>query len=151
MTKELKSKQNELKDKLRGRGMRATPQRLAIFKALIKTEEHPAAESIYSEIRKSFPATSRATVYSTLKSLQKAGLAREIGSFGDIRRFDGNLHLHAHLICIGCNKIEDIEHLDGAANLESHIIEKKGYQLTKNFLSFSGYCPKCKDKIRKRI
>lgn len=151
MTKELKSKLNELKDKLHSRGMRATPQRLAIFEALIKTKKHPAAESIFADIRKTFPATSRATVYSTLKSLQKAGLVQEIGSFGDIRRFDGNLQLHAHLICIGCNKIEDIEHQDDAANLESYITEKKGYQLTTNFLSFSGYCPECKDKITRGI
>jgi len=151
MTKEMKNRLNELKDKIRSRGMRATPQRMAILEALIKTEEHPDAESIFAKIKKNFPATSRATVYSTLKSLQKAGLAQEIGAVGDIRRFDGNLKPHSHLICMGCSKIKDIESPDSIANLESYVIKKTGYQLGKNFLSISGYCPECMNKINKWI
>lgn len=145
-TGEILDKLNKFKDKLRSLGMKVTPQRLAIFEVLAKTKRHPDAESVFAEIRKVHPEISHATVYSTLKLFQKKGIIQEIGSWGDIRRFDGNPKPHPHLICIDCNKIEDLDEINikDLGRLESFVAKKTKYKLVRNGISFYGYCPDCK-------
>ncbi len=43
-----------------------TPQRIAIYKALIADDSHPSPEKIYKKIKPDFPTISLATVYKTL-------------------------------------------------------------------------------------
>jgi Fur family peroxide stress response transcriptional regulator len=131
--------------------MKVTPQRLVIFQILLKNKKHPDVESIFREVRKKFPEMSLATVYSTLRRLQKTGLIQEIGTFGEVRRFDGRLEPHPHLICINCKRIEDLDKIDkkDIKKLESSIIKKTKYELVKSCFSLYGYCPDCKYKIKK--
>ena len=142
----------EFKDRLRSKRMRVTPQRLAVLQILTRTQKHPDAESIFAEVRKIFPEISPATVYSTLKSLQKIGFVQEIGTFGSVRRFDGYPQPHPHLICLGCNKIEDLAQPDkkDVEKLELSVSKKTKYRLIKSCFSFYGYCPHCKNNIKKK-
>jgi Fe2+ or Zn2+ uptake regulation protein len=59
---------------LAAKGLRATPQRIAIFEALIPRRDHPTVEVLYQDIHARYPSMSLNTVYTTLVSLEKAGL-----------------------------------------------------------------------------
>ena len=49
--------------------LKLTPQRLAVYKYLISTKEHPSAETIYTALQPTYPTMSLATVYKALKTL----------------------------------------------------------------------------------
>lgn len=51
---------------LRGKGYKATPQRIAIGQFVLHNHAHPTAQRIYSEVRKVYPTVSLATIYKTV-------------------------------------------------------------------------------------
>lgn len=59
---------------LRGKGYKATPQRIAIGKFVLHNHAHPTAQRIYREVKKVYPTVSLATVYKTVQILKEAGL-----------------------------------------------------------------------------
>lgn len=92
---------------LRGKGYKATPQRIAICRFSLYSHEHPTAQRIYSEVKKTYPTVSLATVYNTIQILKDIGLLREVSLSRDETRFDPNMEPHAHLVCLRCNSISD--------------------------------------------
>jgi len=97
--------------------MKVTPQRLAVYAALMATPEHPSPEEIYQTVRTTMPTVSLATVYKTLETLEQHGLASQVARLHVSKRYDANLEPHHHLICTVCRKISDIrnEALDAIA------------------------------------
>ncbi len=91
-------------------GLRITPQRIEIYKELIKTGEHPSAEILYGKVKKTFPNISFDTVNRTLLTLNKTGVAFIVEGSGDVRRFDGGLEKHQHFKCTKCKRIVDFHH-----------------------------------------
>src|SRR5688572_13327113 len=51
---------------LRDRGLRATPQRLAVHRAVAESSGHPDAEEIWAAVRTELPNISLRTVYEVL-------------------------------------------------------------------------------------
>ncbi len=137
-------------ERLKNKGVTLTPQRMAIFKYLIKSRDHPTADEIYNKIRKKYPTISRATVYSTLKLLVELGEIQELS----IRKrgkacFDPITKLHHHLLCRKCGKVIDIE-LDCPKNCP--IIktgEIQGCKVEEVQAYLYGLCPKCAKKFKK--
>jgi len=95
--------------KWRDRGMAVTPQRIAIFRALVESEAHPRAEQIYAKVRREQPSISLATVHRTLELLCEAGEAGKVTPLHDSARYDGNLDPHHHVICVRCRRIADVQ------------------------------------------
>jgi Fur family peroxide stress response transcriptional regulator len=91
-------------------GLRVTPQRIEIYKELIKTDEHPSAEILYEKVKKAFPNISFDTVNRTLLTLNEIGAAFIVEGSGDVRRFDGGLEKHQHFKCTKCKRIVDFHH-----------------------------------------
>jgi len=93
----------------RARGLAVTPQRLAIFRALMESDAHPRAEEIYAKVRREQPSLSLATVHRTLELLCEAGEAGKVTPLHDSARYDGNLDPHHHVICVRCRRIADVQ------------------------------------------
>jgi Fur family peroxide stress response transcriptional regulator len=91
-------------------GLRVTPQRIEIYKELIKTDEHPSAEVLYEKVRKTFPNISFDTVNRTLLTLSEIDAAFIVEGSGDARRFDGGMEKHQHIKCVKCKRIVDFHH-----------------------------------------
>lgn len=125
----------ELKEK----GLKVTPQRLAIIEYLDGNKEHPTAEDVYIAVAKKYTSISLATVYNTLETLRDAGIIRELKIDPEKKRFDPDTTPHHHLICLRCGKIVDI-YID----YKLTIPEKTGFEITGNHIEFYGYCAKCK-------
>lgn len=89
-------------------GLKATPQRLAVLRALRAALDHPCPEALFARLKPRHPRLSLGTVYKALHQLTDAGLAREVSVAGDNRRrFDGNLAPHQHLVCVVCRGVTD--------------------------------------------
>lgn len=91
----------------RDAGMNVTPQRMAVYRALLESEDHPSPEMLYQEVRQSMPSLSLATIYKTLEALERLGLVHEVALISDSRRYDANLSSHHHLVCSDCEKVVD--------------------------------------------
>lgn len=92
---------------LQENNLKATPQRLAICKLVLSSNEHPTAEMIFKEVKKKYPTISHATVYKTITLLKQLGLIVELNFHNGHSRFDPNLTIHVNIICPLCGKIVD--------------------------------------------
>jgi Fur family peroxide stress response transcriptional regulator len=135
---------SELVARLRDRGHRLTPQRIAVLRVLAASEGHPSVEQIYDQIVDEFPTTSLATVYKTVALLKEAGEVLELGFADGSNRYDGKRpYLHPHLVCTNCGEIYDLE-VPALSELVQQVSEHVGYQITSYRIDFYGLCPKCR-------
>ncbi|MGC9521188.1 MAG: Fur family transcriptional regulator [Anaerolineae bacterium] len=132
--------------KLRARGNRITPQRIAILQVLATSDRHLSAEQIYEQVRADFPTTSLSTIYKTISLLKEMDEVLELG-FGDMgSRYEArNPEPHPHLICIRCRKIID---LDASAldDLPAQVARDTGYDIVSHRLDLFGICPECQKR-----
>ncbi len=83
-----------IRERFKGRGLKTTPQRTAIYKALAETTSHPTADDLYRQVSKAYPMISQNTVYYTLAVLRDAGLVQEVTLRRTILRdLDGIVHV----------------------------------------------------------
>jgi Fur family peroxide stress response transcriptional regulator len=137
---------DEIVNKLRQRDFRITPQRIAILKAFLQSQDHPSVEQVYEEVKVNFSTTSLATVYKTVNLLKEIGEILEIGFTDGRNRYDGNKpYPHPHLICTLCNKITDpqVNQLD---QMTSEVATSTGYRIDSHQVEFFGVCPSCQRK-----
>lgn len=104
----MKLNSQEIEARFRRHAVRVTRQRAAIYAALAETTSHPTAEDLYRTVKREHPMMSRNTVYYTLGVLRQAGLVQEVNVGHEVARFDGNVTVHHHLICLGCGQIVDV-------------------------------------------
>jgi len=138
----------ELTARLKERGHRLTPQRMAVLKILAASEEHPSVEQIYERVKADFPMTSLATIYKTVTLLKEMGEVLELGFSDDSNRYDGiRPYPHPHLICTKCRNILDPE-VPTLSELPQEVARSTGYRLVSHRLDFFGICPQCQEERR---
>lgn len=122
--------------------LKLTPQRLAVYKYLMGTKEHPSAEIIYKALQPDYPTMSLATVYKAVKTLVEVELIQEINVGEGNFRYDGNKHDHAHVQCLTCSKVDDLENIS-FSNLNQSAEDNTGYKILSNKVFFYGICKEC--------
>lgn len=100
---------DEVLEKLKSRGYKLTGQRKAIIEKLCGRKDHPTAEQLYSELQKSHPAISFATIYSTVQLLAEMGFLQILTIDDKKTHFDPSSETHAHFFCQRCGLLEDID------------------------------------------
>ena len=116
---------NEIRNKLIEKGLKVTPQRIAILEAIIKLNNHPTAENIIDYIRKNHPNIATATVYKVLDALMVSGLIQKVKTERDIMRYDAIIENHHHLYCSDSERIEDYVDADLNRLIERYFEKKK--------------------------
>lgn len=126
---------------LRERGLRATPQRLAILDFLGGHRGHHTAEAIFEALRRTTPSLSKTTVYNALEALHRGGLVQVV-TISDERRYEAAHPMHHHFLCLRCGAIIDIDvacPFGGSSLCGEHRVEEvHGY--------FKGTCARCLGK-----
>lgn len=132
----------EYAPKLRARGYRMTPQRLAILHVLHHSNGHLSPSAVYEKALAELPSLTETTVYRTLEFLAENGLARpaHMGSGHLVYEIAG--HEHHHLKCRICGDEMEVEHTL-LKNLYRQLESASGYRLTDSHLTFFGLCPTC--------
>ncbi len=97
----------EISAKLTEKGLKVTPQRIAILEAIIKLNNHPTADNIIEYIRNNHPNIATATVYKVLNAMVSNELIKKVKTEKDIMRYDGIMENHHHLYCSESDRIED--------------------------------------------
>jgi Fur family peroxide stress response transcriptional regulator len=130
---------------LRSKGYKATPQRIAICKFALLSREHPSVQKIYSEVRKTHPTVSLATVYKTLQILRESGLIQELDFPCDRTSYDPYLEPHINLVCSRCGRIQDLDD-PIAQELIKRVVAVTKFIPTSQRFDVYGVCEKCSSK-----
>src|SRR5260221_9088601 len=85
---------DELRTAVRGKGLRATPSRLAVLE-LLRSSDTPMSHGDVAD-RLASQAWDRATIYRNLTDLAEAGLVRRPHVRDYVRRFEAVNGQHAH-------------------------------------------------------
>ena len=129
-------------EKYKDKGLRLTPQRIAILKFLEGNTSHPTAEDIYKKVKKEYPTISFATVYNTLQTLRETGDVLEITIDPARKHYDPELTPHNHIVCTECNEMMDVfVDYSSVLRLPSKIL--KDFQVVRNHVDFYGLCREC--------
>jgi Fe2+ or Zn2+ uptake regulation protein len=113
---------------------RNTIQRTRILEYLRKVKTHPAAETVYKEVKKTIPTITLATVYRNLNLLTEQGIINRM-TVNHEYRYDGESGVHQHAICKKCGKIIDVE-------FQTTIKPIKNFNT--NTIFYYGTCDKCR-------
>ena len=124
-------------------GIKITPQRIAIYKELASTDQHPSTETIYKKIKDYYPNISLTTVYRTLETFEKLGLISVVNVLYNAARYDANLDPHHHIVCTECKKVEDV-YDESLNNLDISNKTLGDYQVEGYSLLLSGVCTSCR-------
>jgi Fe2+ or Zn2+ uptake regulation protein len=99
---------SDLRARLRERGLRVTPQRLAVYGALHGIGRHSTAEEVLERVHGTVPGVSLPTVYAALDLLADLGLAARVHA-GRAVRYDPRADPHHHLVCTSCGAVADLD------------------------------------------
>ena len=136
-----------LRGYLRRSGLRATPQRRAVLREVLRGGEHFDAEQLYDRLRERGKKVSLATVYRTLGLLTEAGLIREVlQGDGDRARYEavyGHPH-HDHMVCVECGRV--IEFCDERIEqLQRLVCRRHGFRALDHRMGIRGVCRQCRE------
>ena len=120
--------------KIRGRGYKATPQRLAVLAAL-GAEQHQRLE----EIRARCPEVGLVTIYRTLDLLAEIGAVRRL-DLGNGPRYELAEDHHHHLICESCGDVTEFERCP----LDLGSLRGMDFEVSAHTLEIYGRCGTCR-------
>ncbi len=125
------------KDKLKNEGLKVTPQRVEVIRALLDLD-HPTASEIQAKIEKQYPMISPSTVYGALELLEEIGELIPIQE-GAETRYDLAPRTHPHLICIDTGRVHDLD-VEKINQKLSELMELGPDNIQRVELNFYGNC-----------
>jgi len=126
----------------RERGIAVTPQRLAVIRALLASENHPSTDEICAAVRRQHPNVSLATIHRILNEFCDVGEARKVTLLHDVARYDGNVEPHHHVLCVRCRRVHDVEVPDVDKLIEG-IPSLGQFALLRCSLEIDALCKRC--------
>lgn len=132
--------ENFIREQLKQKGLKVTPQRVAIYEAVVKLKNHPTAEKIIDYIKKNHPNISVGTVYKVLDSLVENQLLKKVKNEKDVMRYDAIMQQHHHLYCVETERIEDFDDPDLNKLITEYFKKKKikGFKVKDITLQITG-------------
>ena len=138
-----------VRDQLRQRGLRWTPQRRAILEVLASAAGHVTAAELLERCRAVDPEVTGSTVYRTLDALEALGLV--VHSHGKDGREEYHVapkEEHAHLACETCGSTWEVGSGEISALLDQ-LESAREFSVSVSHLTISGICASCKGEIEK--
>jgi Fur family ferric uptake transcriptional regulator len=141
---QVKAAEERFGEFLRSRGLKFTPERRSILRAVFSLDQHFDAEVLHGRLRKKGKRISLATIYRVMPLLVESGMIRET-----LRRqrnityehIYGHKH-HDHLVCMICGKT--IEFFDEELERRKEdVCEGYGFEPTEHWLTVRGVCSDC--------
>lgn len=130
-------------ERLRGRGLRWTPQRRTVIQVLAEADGHVTASDLVERCRSRDAATIPSTVYRTLDVLEDLGLVRHVHGPDGREEF----HVlpaaeHGHLHCAACGTTWEIGRAEAAAVSEA-LRAADGFEIDIGHVTLVGRCREC--------
>ena len=132
-----------IREQLRARGLRWTPQRRALIEVLLQSDGHVTGAELVDRCRAADATTVPSTVYRTLDVLEELGVVRHAHGIDGREEF----HVfpatdHGHLYCTNCHGAWEVGP-DEAGPLLAAIERSRGFRVQLSHLSIAGLCRDC--------
>ncbi len=133
---------DEIVGRLRSRGLRMTPQRLAIVSEVLRSTGHISPTAVARTVQREMPGVNASTVYRTLSLLEEAGVLQHshLESGAEYHRAEDAKHVH--LICRNCGR-EDSLSIREERTLKSQIRAGHGFEADLTHFAITGLCRDC--------
>jgi Fur family transcriptional regulator, ferric uptake regulator len=136
-----------LREYLRARKLRMTPERQWVLQGVLSRRGHFHAEELLAFLHRRQMPVSRATLYRTLEHLTASGLVKKHRFGADHALFEPSFgrHHHDHMVCNRCGQVlefvnEDIE------RLQDKVCELHGFTPSNHVMQIFGLCARCHAK-----
>jgi Fe2+ or Zn2+ uptake regulation protein len=136
---------DRLAERLRERGYRATPQRLAVGRAMQRLAHHATADQVAEALARDMPGLALPTVYAALEVLETLGDVRRVATIGGTAYFETTARPHHHAICTRCGTIEDLEAEAGLKPV-LEAARRVGFADARAEVTILGTCPRCRGR-----
>ena len=113
-------------------GLKATPQRIAVYDTMKKLG-HASADMVGDVLKETYPTLTKATVYNVLESFDDAGLLVKRYSSNNKMYFDVNTYDHVHLYDTARNGYKDYDDPELVALVNNYLANRKipGFSIKK--------------------
>lgn len=128
----------EIVNLFKEKGLKATPQRIAVYNFLVENRIHPDVETVHNCVVKDHPSFSKTTVYNCLQALSECGLLIPVKIDNEKIRYDADVSFHGHFKCEGCGKIYDFKCLD------EKVSGIDDFEIRQKDVYYSGLCSHCR-------
>ena len=129
--------------RLRAANLVFTVQRRAIWDAFRERRDHPTADELFDVLDGERLGASRTTVYRTLETFVRLGLAQRVGHLGSAARYDPRTLPHDHVVCEVCGMVRDVDLGDRPTG--SAIETIPGFAVRAVTRLARGRCDSCRD------
>lgn len=133
-----------IQQSLKAKGYRTSKTRTALIKALFEAKTPLSAPSIKQLLAETGISADKTTVYRELTMLKNEGHVRELQLGENIKQYELiSADHHHHLVCLDCQKIEDVV-LERDLDTEEQLISQtKNFKVMSHSLEFYGICQSC--------
>ncbi len=141
-------KAQTFKDNLQARGYKSTQQRNRIFEIFAQINHSISADEFYRQVKKRLPRIGFATVYRTLKLLERNGLASKLFLNDGLARYQPSFakHKEAFFFCEQCSVVQKIDQKELELWFEP-LVDNKKYSIRNYRLEINGLCSSCKQTL----
>ena len=108
-------------------------------------KDHPTADVVYENVKKTYPNISLGTVYRNLSLLADMGEVIKISTKEGSDRFDATTEPHYHFTCDSCGCVQDII-MPPIARIEKEASEYTNFTIHSHEIQFFGKCSNCQNK-----
>ena len=132
---------NELADRLREAGLRATAPRLAVLGELVASPGHHAADELADRLEARGVRIARASVYNVLDDLVRCELVMLADAGPGRALYESRESDHHHFVCRRCGSVADVPCIVGDRPCLQ--VEVPGAVVDQAQVIFRGLCPGC--------
>lgn len=138
------SKTSSIVGELRQLGYRITMAREALLHILSEANCPLSSDDLRQQLGRRGRIVNRTTVYRELSFLLEKGYVREISLGERKKRYEltSEGH-HHHLVCVRCERVEDIPLENELRHTEDSIHRDRGFHVQSHSLEFFGLCARC--------
>ncbi len=136
-----------MKEFLKTKGFKMTPQRELIFRSFFELDEHVSVDELYDRVRQQDSSIGYATVWRNLKLICKVGLAEEVNIGDGITRYDRITTVpHGHLFCTSCKGVTEIN-VEQLVGLLAQTARTRGFTAESFKIEVQGVCDQCRARV----
>lgn len=125
--------------------LKHSKQRDSIKEFLAGRKDHPTADTVYMNVRETFPNISLGTVYRNLTLLADIGEIARIRVGDGVDHFDADIAPHNHFICNKCGSVIDLD-MESIDSITETASQKFDGIIDGHVTYFYGTCGSCCQK-----
>lgn len=128
-------------DSLRAQGYRITKAREDII-TILCDKQHYTVDELVKKLKNIKDNVNVATVYNNLNFLVSERIVNEYNFTNKNSVYELNTGIHAHLVCLDCSNLIDID-IPEYETIKNRIEKEKGFVIVDASLEMFGYCQDC--------